>query len=213
MTHSRSPLTRLNCTGIAWYCPKAAAISKPWGEHVSCVKFKGHTSLFPPSLAILRLRKEHKLMDHWEYCFLSVSLDSTFLTLPLEMHWKAAHSMAKHTAVLLMPLVPLNMQAPDNGIHCTVATDFLTHLPNGYTSSPLCFVLCSPSKQWKWHWQQKGHRSYLDTYSSREDQPASSAEHIRMDFAVGNVAGTHRAAGCPALSLNCLLMEGKQLLF
>lgn len=161
MTHSRSPLTQFNCTRIAWYCPKAAAISKPWGEHLSSVKFKGHTvvSFHPPPLAIPTLRKEHEPMVHWEYCFLSLSLDSTFLMLPLEMHWKAAHSMAKHTAMLLMPLVPLNMQAPDNGVHCTVATDFLLIFRMG---TRLPAVLCSPSKQWKWHWQQKGHRSYLE---------------------------------------------------
>lgn len=40
-----------------------------------------------------------------------------------------------------MPLVPLNMQTVDNGIHCTVGTDFLTHLLNGYTVS-YC-ALCS----------------------------------------------------------------------
>lgn len=164
MTHSRSPLTRLNCTGIAWYCPKAAAISKPWGEHLSCVKFKGHTSLLPPppSLAIPTLRKEHEPMAHWDYCFLSLSLNSTFLLLPLEMHWKAAHSMAKHTAMPSMPLVPLNMQAPQ--IMAFTAHLLLTSLLIFRVGTLLPAVLCSPSKQWKWHWQQKGYRSYLDTY-------------------------------------------------
>lgn len=146
MTHSRSPMTRLNYTGIAWYRPKAAAISKPWGKHVSCVKFKGHTSLAPSSSTHPpthpMLRKEQERMAHWEYCFLSLSLYSTFPMLPLEKHWKAAHSVAKHTAMLLMPLVPLNMQAWDNGIPCTVGTDFLTHLSNGYTAPPPT-VLCA----------------------------------------------------------------------
>lgn len=41
--------------------------------------------------------KEHELMAYWEYCFLSPGPYSTFPLLPLEMHGKAAHSMAKHT--------------------------------------------------------------------------------------------------------------------
>lgn len=86
--------------------PKAAAISKPWGEHVSCVKFKGHTSLAlssspPPSLS----RCQEKKRSWWpiENIVFYLSLYSTFPMLSLGMHWKAAHSVAKHTAMLLMP--------------------------------------------------------------------------------------------------------------
>lgn len=45
--------------------------------------------------------------------------------------------------LLLMPLVPLNMQTIDNGIHCAVGTDFLAHLFKGYTLSycALCGVV------------------------------------------------------------------------
>lgn len=127
------------------------SMSPVWNLKVTPVSLP----LLPPPPHSM-LRKEQERTAHWEYCFLSLSLYSTFPMLPLEKHWKAAHSVAKHTAMLLMPLVPLNMQAWDNGIPCTVGTDFLTHLSNGYTAPPpLCFVLGAPGKQWKWHWQQK----------------------------------------------------------
>lgn len=48
-------------------------------------------------LSLLPLRKEHELMAYWEYCFLSLGPYNAFPTLPLEMRWKAAHSVAKHT--------------------------------------------------------------------------------------------------------------------
>lgn len=99
LTHSRPPLTRLNYTGIARYWPQAVAFLKPRGDRLSFVNFKGHGSFIrSPSLTLSSLRKERELMAYWEYCFLSLGFHSTFPMLPLEKHWKAAHSMAKHTA-------------------------------------------------------------------------------------------------------------------
>lgn len=162
---------------LHWNCtilPQAAAISKPWGEHVSCVKFKGHTTLAPspplPSLALPMLRKEQGLMAHWEYCFLSLSLYSTFLMLLLEMHWEAAHSATKKTYSnagwcpwCLSVCRPEIMAFPP----------LLVFRTGTLPPSELC--ASALSKQWKWHWQQKRetHRSYLDMFSSREDERAS----------------------------------------
>lgn len=97
MTHSRPPLTRLNYSGIAWYCPRVVAILKaPGGSSLLC-EFLKVTAVFIPPLS--PQRKELELMAYWEYCFPISGLLWRIFSAALGNALKGRpHSMAKHTA-------------------------------------------------------------------------------------------------------------------
>lgn len=156
MTHSRPPLTRLNYSGIAWYCPRVVAILKAPGGIISPLWiFKGHGSFHSSSLTTeKRIWADGLLRILFSYLWASMA---HFQRCP----WKCVERQAPqhgktYNTLLLMPLVPLNMQTGDNGIHRTVGTDFLARLWNAYTASHCALCLRLLGKQWEsQRWQRK----------------------------------------------------------
>lgn len=96
--------------------------------------FKGHGSFHSSSLASeKRTWADGLLRILFSYLWASMA---HFQRCP----WKCVERQAPqhgktYNTLLLMPLVPLNMQTGDNGIHRTVGTDFLAHLWNAHSAS------------------------------------------------------------------------------
>lgn len=91
----------LDTVKLHWNCmilpSGCSALESPEGCTCPLWILKVVAVLLSPLFSLLWLRKEHELMAYWEYFVLSPSPYSAFPKLPLEMCWKAAHSMAKHT--------------------------------------------------------------------------------------------------------------------
>lgn len=100
-------------------------------------------SSFPPPLLSRHQEKNSSWWPIENIVFYLWASIAHFQCCPWKWIERQLTAWQKHTAVLLMPLVPLNMQDRDNGIHCAVGTDFLTHLQNGYTA-PRCALCYAP---------------------------------------------------------------------